>query len=183
MPERAYQLFPSTFLKVKVDGLDSSYFEWLGAGVYSPERRGGSMHGRVFFLKELRYGFEEERFVLRVDGFPESIAELEDAEFRVVIGVKEEMAVVVRTDRGRVKEFSVEKGKVCLLNPKELVEVAYLRHLEVAVNRDALDLKGMARFTVGVALWHGGLPIDVLPAEGFFDVQLGEEHSAWPVDP
>jgi len=44
------------------------------------------------------------------------------------------------------------------------------------------DLKGMARLTVGVALWHGGLPIDVLPAEGFFDVQLGEEHSAWPVD-
>jgi len=34
-----------------------------------------------------------------------------------------------------------------------------------------------------VALWHGGLPIDVLPAGGFFDVWLGEEHSAWPVDP
>src|SRR5579859_1646330 len=182
-PERAYQLYPSTFLKVKVDGVDSSYFEWLGAGVYSPERRGGSMHGRVFFLKELRYGFEEERFVLRVDGFPESIAELEDAEFRIVLGAKEEVAVVVHTDRGRVKEFSVEKGKVCLLNPKELVEAAYQRHLEVAVNRDLLELKGMTRFTVGVALWHGGLPIDVLPAEGFFDVQLGEEHSAWPVDP
>jgi hypothetical protein len=183
MPERAYQLYPSTYLKVKVDGLDSSYFEWLGAGVYSPERRGGSMHGRVFFLKELRYGFEEERFALRVDGFPESIAELEDAEFRIVIGAKEEVAVVVKTDRGRVREFSVEKGKVCLLNPKELVEAAYQRHLEVAVSRELLDLKGMARFTVGVALWHGGLPIDVLPAEGFFDVQLGEENSAWAVDP
>jgi hypothetical protein len=93
------------------------------------------------------------------------------------------MAVVVHTDRGRVKEYSVEKGNVCLLNPKELVEAAYQKHLEVAVNRDLLELKGMTRFTVGVALWHGGLPIDVLPAEGFFDVQLGEEHSAWPVDP
>jgi hypothetical protein len=41
----------------------------------------------------------------------------------------------------------------------------------------------VTKITVGVALWHGGLPIDVLPAEGFFDVQLGEEHAAWPVEP
>ena len=73
-------------------------------------------------------------------------------------------------------------GKKAEKTVKELMEAAYQRHLEVAVNRDLLDLKGMTRFTVGAALWHGGLPIDVLPAEGFFDVQLGEEHSAWPVD-
>jgi len=36
----------------------------------------------------------------------------------------------------------VEKGKVCLLNPKEVVEATYQRHLEVAVKRDLLDLKG-----------------------------------------
>jgi len=33
-----------------------------------------------------------------------------------------------------------------------------------------------------VALWHGGLPIDVLPAEGFLEVLLGEENSAWAVE-
>ena len=181
-PERAYQMIPSTMLKVKVDGLDSSYFEWLGAGLYSPERRGGSMHGRVFYLKELRYGFEEERFVLRVDCFPESLGELEDPEFRIVIGAKEEVAVVVNLERGRVKEYAVEKGRVCLLNPKEVAEAAYQRTLEIAVQKELLDLQGLAKFTVGVALWHGGLPVDVLPAEGFFDVPLGEENAAWAVE-
>jgi len=39
------------------------------------------------------------------------------------------------------------------------------------------------KLRVGVALWHGGLPVDVLPAEGFLDVNLGEENSAWPVEP
>ena len=179
MPERAYQIFPSTFLNVKVDGMDSSYFEWLGAGVYSPERRGGSMHGRVYYLKELRYGFEEERFVLRVECFTESLGELEDPEFRIVIGGKQELTVVVNLERGRVKEYAVEQSLVCLLNPCDLAEVAFQRTLEVAVRREALNLDGLAKFTVGVALWHGGLPIDVLPAEGFFDVHLGEEHSAW----
>jgi alpha-amylase/alpha-mannosidase (GH57 family) len=182
LPERAYQLYPSSYLKVKVDGLDSSYFEWLGAGVYSPERRGGSMHGRVFFLKELRYGFEEERFFLRIECFPAGLEELQEPEFRIVLGAKEELAVVVKLERGRLKEYAVEKGRVCLLNPKELAEAAFRRTLEMSLKREVLELKGLTKFTVGVALWHGGLPIDVLPAEGFFDVQLGEEHSAWPVE-
>jgi alpha-amylase/alpha-mannosidase (GH57 family) len=181
-PERAYQLPPSTNLKVKVDGVDSSYFEWLGAGVYSPERRGGSMHGRVYYLRELRYGFEEERFVVRVDCFQDSLAEVEDPEFRIILGGAEEMTVVVNLERGRMKEFAVEKGRVCLLDPTLLAAAAFKKTLEVAVHKSALDLKGMSKFRLGVALWHGGLPIDVLPAEGFLEVLLGEENSAWAVE-
>jgi len=179
-PERAYQLPPSANLKVKVDGLDSSYFEWLGAGVYSPLQRGGAMHGRVFYLKELRYGFEEERFVIRVECFPDSLAELEDPEFRIVVGTGEEFAVVVNLERGRMKEFAVEKNRVCLLKPETLAVAAFQRTLEVAIRKDALELKGLSKITLGVALWHGGLPIDVMPAEGNVEILLGEENAAWP---
>jgi alpha-amylase/alpha-mannosidase (GH57 family) len=181
-PERAYQLAPSTFLNVKVDGRDTSYFEWLGAGVFSPERRGGAMHGRTFYLRELRYGFEEERFVVRVDCFPDPLAELEDPEFRITIGAAQEVVIVVNLERGRMKEFAVEKQRLCLLNPAQIATVAFGRTLELAVLREQLDLKGKTKFPIGVALWHGGLPIDVLPAEGFLEVNLGEENSAWPVE-
>ena len=181
-PERAYQLAPSTFLNVKVDGRDTSYFEWLGAGVFSPERRGGAMHGRTFYLRELRYGFEEERFVMRVDCFPDPLAELEDPEFRITIGAAQEVVIVVNLERGRMKEFAVEKQRLCLLNPSQIATVAFGRTLELAVLREQLDLKGKTKFPIGVALWHGGLPIDVLPAEGFLEVNLGEENSAWPVE-
>jgi len=181
-PERAYQLAPSTFLNVKVDGRDTSYFEWLGAGVFSPERRGGAMHGRTFYLRELRYGFEEERFVMRVDCFPDTLTELEDPEFRITIGAAEEVVIVVNLERGRMKEFAVEKQRLCLLSPAKIATVAFGRTLELAVLREELDLKGKTKFPIGVALWHGGLPIDVLPAEGFLEVNLGEENSAWPVE-
>jgi alpha-amylase/alpha-mannosidase (GH57 family) len=182
MPERAFQVAPSTMLMVKVDGIDTSYFEWLGAGVYSPERRGGSMHGRVYYLRELRYGFEEDRFVIRVDCFPDALAELEDPEFRIVLGGAEEITVVVNLQRGRMLEYAVEKSRVCLLNPEQIAQAAYRRTLEVAIQKSELDLKGLTKFPLGVALWHGGLPVDVLPAEGFLDIQLGEENSAWPID-
>src|SRR5579862_3749739 len=182
MPERAFQVAPSTMLMVKVDGIDTSYFEWLGAGVYSPERRGGSMHGRVYYLRELRYGFEEDRFVIRVDCLPDALAELEDPEFRIVLGGAEEITVVVNLQRGRMLEYAVEKSRVCLLNPEPIAQAAYRRTLEVAIQKSELDLKGLTKFPLGVALWHGGLPVDVLPAEGFLDIQLGEENSAWPID-
>ena len=182
-PEHAVQLAPSGFLHTTVDGRDTSYFEWLSAGLYSPERRGGSMHGRMFYLHELRFGFEEDRFSVRVDAFLEALSELEDPEFRITIHGEEEVVIVVNLERGRMKEFAVEKGRVCLLNPQNVAEAAFDRILEVSIRREELNLKGKTKLRLGVALWHGGLPIDVLPAEAFLDVQLGEENSAWPVEP
>jgi hypothetical protein len=76
----------------------------------------------------------------------------------------------------------VEKERVCLLQPSTMVEAAFSRTLEVAVQKGALNLKGRNKFTLGVALWHGGLPIDVMPAEGFLEVQLGEENAAWMIE-
>ena len=178
-PEHALQLAPTGFLNVKVDGRDSSYFEWLGAGLYSPERRGGSMHGRVFYLHELRYGFEEDRFCVRVELFPETLADLEDPEFRITIGGTEEVTVVVKVERGRLREFAVESKKVCLLDPSEIAEAGFEKILEVAIQREALDILGRTSLRLGVALWHGGLPVDVLPASGYLEVNLGEENAAW----
>jgi alpha-amylase/alpha-mannosidase (GH57 family) len=180
-PEHALELAPTGFVNVKVDGRDSSYFEWLGAGLYSPERRGGSMHGRVFHLHELRYGFEEERFCVRVDLFAEALAELENPEFRITIAGAEEITVVAKIERGHLREFAVEKKNICLLNPEKLAEVGFDRILEVAIRRDALELGGKKQLHLGVALWHGGLPVDVLPASGSLVVNLGEEHSAWAI--
>ena len=181
-PEHALHVPPTGFLTIKVDGRDTSYFEWLGSGLYSPERRGGSMHGRIFYLHELRYGFEQDRFCVRVDLFPEALAELEDPEFRVTIGAAEELTVVVKLARGRLQEFAVEQGRLCLLNPKNAAEAAFDRTLEVSVNRSELSLKGQKSLRLGVALWHGGLPVDVLPAEGFLEILLGDEQHSWPIE-
>jgi alpha-amylase/alpha-mannosidase (GH57 family) len=181
-PEHALHVPPTGFIVIEVDGRDTSYFEWLGSGLYSPERRGGSMHGRVFHLRELRYGFEEDRFSVRVDLFAEALAELEDPEFRVTIGAGEELTVMVKLVRGRLKEFAVEKGLICLLNPANLAQAAFDRTLEVSVKRSELSLKGQKSLRLGVALWHGGLPVDVLPAEGFLEIPLGDEQHSWPIE-
>jgi hypothetical protein len=89
---------------------------------------------------------------------------------------------MVKLARGRMREFAVEKGRVCLLNPKELAQAAFERILEVSVNRSEINLKGQNTLRLGVALWHGGLPVDVLPAEGFLEIPLGDEQHSWPLE-
>jgi hypothetical protein len=140
------------------------------------------MHGRVFYLRELRYGFEDDRLSVRIDPFFEVLCEMEDPEFRITIGAVEELTVVVNLERGRLREFAVEKFRVCLLNPKTIASVAFDRILEVSVQREQLNVQGLKTLRLGVALWHGGLPVDVLPAEGFLDIALGDEQSSWPLE-
>jgi hypothetical protein len=110
------------------------------------------------------------------------LAELEDTEFRISIVGAEELTVVAKIARGHLQEFAVERKNLCLLNPKDIAEVAFDRILEVAIRREALDIAGKTHLRLGVALWHCGLPVDVLPASGFLDVSFGEEHAAWDVE-
>jgi alpha-amylase/alpha-mannosidase (GH57 family) len=181
--EHALQIAPADLLNIKVDGRDTSYFEWLSSGLYAPERRGGSMHGRVFYLHELRFGFEQQRFCLRMDSFADAMAEVEDHEFRVTIWAADEITLIVRVARGRIIEFAIEQGRACLLNPKDFAEVAFDTILEVAIRKEKLKLAGVTKLRVGVALWHGGLPVDVLPSEALLEIPLGEESAAWPLEP
>jgi len=46
-PELGRREPPESFLDVTVDGRETSYFEWLGAGSYATAPRGGTMHERA----------------------------------------------------------------------------------------------------------------------------------------
>jgi alpha-amylase/alpha-mannosidase (GH57 family) len=181
-PERALVLPPTSYLNVKVDGRESTYFEWMGAGLYSADRRSSSMHGRSLLLHELRYGFDDKRFHLRVDVFAEALAELRDAEFRITLRADQELRVVVHLEEGRVSGYLVESGDLCLLGPDEVVKVACDKILEVSVAKEMFLLATRKYISIGVAIWEGGLPVDLLPAEGLLEVRLGGEHFGWAVD-
>ena len=76
-----YHQPPTGPVKAKVDGEVTSYFEWLGAGVYRVDHRSGAMHGQRFFVQELRYGSDGQSLYLRLD-FVEN-SNLQDIELRL----------------------------------------------------------------------------------------------------
>ncbi len=177
-PERARREAPEAYLEVKVDGRESNYFEWLGAGLYATDRRGGTMHGRSYVLGHLRYGFSADHFYLRVDP-TEAIAEIPEFQFRLTMWGSRETRLTVRVTDGKFAGCVLEQGGACLLHPEKLVAAAYEKIIEVSLARELFDLKNRKSLLLSVALWEGGLPIDVLPMDGMLEVSLGEESFAW----
>jgi alpha-amylase/alpha-mannosidase (GH57 family) len=170
----------SAFLDVRVDGRVSSYFEWLGAGLYSTDRRGASMHGGQNVLGELRYGFGPAHFYLRVDPIEESLANIPDFQLRLTLWDARETRITLSVLGGKAAGCIVEQAGVCLLQPQRLVAAACEKILEISVARALFDVRGRQDLLLSVALWSGGLPIDVLPMEGMLGIALGDENFAWP---
>ena len=153
----------------------------MGAGIYLPQDRESSMHGRTRALQQIRYGFGDDHFFVRLDVFEGVFAGLRDAEFRVSFRDDEELRVVIRVEQGKLTGYIVEARDFCLLGPDEMVQVALDRILEVSVSRKLLRLRQRNSFFLAVALWEGGLPVDLLakPKDGW-KCSLGADHFAWP---
>ncbi len=181
-PERGRREPPSAYLNVMVDGRESTYFEWLGAGLFATDRRSGTMHGRRSVLGELYYGFGPKHFWLCVDPLPEAVDELGDFQVRIAMWDSRETRVTLGVHDGKLRECVVENAGLCLLRPETFLSAAYGNILEVGISRELFDLTGRKGLLLNVAIWQAGLPVDVLPLEGMLEVALGEENFAWPSD-
>jgi alpha-amylase/alpha-mannosidase (GH57 family) len=96
---------PSNSIHPTLDGEVTSYFEWLGAGLYRPDLRSGAMHGGEAPVHEVRYGTDNRFLYVRLDTiigkfgieFDNGPAEAEVATGRIV-----EMRAPRQGDRFRI---------------------------------------------------------------------------------
>jgi len=177
--ERALVISPSDYLRVSVDGRETSYFEWLGAGLYSADLQESAMHGRTHHLHELRYGFDRDTLFVRVDWVPGALEELRECEFHLRVKGEGDAVLIVQVAEGKIIGHSVEQDGACLLAGAAKVRVAIGAILEASIARELVPSAGRTSLEIGVALWHGGLPVDVLPAQGVLAVSIGEESYSW----
>ncbi|HYW48892.1 MAG TPA: glycoside hydrolase family 57 protein, partial [Bryobacteraceae bacterium] len=76
---------PSSAISPVIDGEVTSYFEWMGAGIYRVDERSGSMHGKKVLVKEVHFGSDGVNFYLRVDFHPGHEADLPGLDARLTI--------------------------------------------------------------------------------------------------
>ncbi|MGB6823001.1 MAG: glycoside hydrolase family 57 protein [Candidatus Acidiferrales bacterium] len=172
---------PTDWLQVEVDGRVTSYFEWLGAGYYAAQRQDATMHGQVYCIGEIFYGFSADRFYLRVDSLREPFEQLGDCEFRFVFEDQSEMKLVARMHNGNVAGLSAERKGTVLEDAPRKISVALGKIIELSIAKELFLLVGQKTLRFSVSLWRNGLPVDVLPPEGFIEVSLGADFYAWPV--
>ncbi|MHB8525399.1 MAG: glycoside hydrolase family 57 protein [Candidatus Acidiferrales bacterium] len=176
--QRTGPMPPTDWLTVEVDGRVTSYFEWLGAGYYAIERRAAAMHGQVFFIGDVFYGFNADWFFLRVDSLQEPFENLGDCEFRFAFQDESEIKLSVQVHDGKVANVTAERnGKVFDGGPKLLTAAGKI--IEVGIAKELFSLAGQSLVRFSVSLWRKGLPIDLQPSEGPIEVLLGEDFYAW----
>lgn len=64
-------VYPIDFIQPVIDGMITHYYEWTGAGVFDALRTQGAMFLGAPLIQKLFFGFDRERFYLRIDLDPE----------------------------------------------------------------------------------------------------------------
>src|ERR1700692_2943789 len=194
----------TAYIHPGVTGDRIRYFEWLGAAVFTADQRAGAMHGKQFLLDSVHAGIDSQFVYGRLDfagpvpntefdvvvnleswaggeGRPRrslrlnaSVRDRKLSEWKVEGG--EEMSGVHSTGSDhsakvallRNFEFRLPLSSL-LATPGGEVETATQTKLPVAAIPATSELK--LRFS----LWQNRLPVDVLPGEGWIELQLVSE--------
>ena len=178
---RALMVPPSGRIEPRVDGLVTNYFEWLGAGLYVPDYRSGSMHGAAAFIEVLYYGYSEHALYLRVDLTEDFRDAHSDFELRVNVDGEHSIHLRAPINDGKVAGVGFSRGDATP-EPEGVVagiQVAFARVFESSFEYQALGLVPHEKIKLQVSLWVNELPVQIIPQEGWLTLELTEDYIAW----
>ena len=167
MAARDERVPPTGPIRPVIDGEVTSYFEWLGAGLYRVDERSGSMHGKKFLVREVYFGSDGSNLFLRIDFCPGIEMELNGMEVRANL---QGLTGTPPAPASIVFEGAHVRGS-------EGVECAFARVLEVRIPLAAAGVADGRGVRFQFSLWQGGLPLDAVPQQGWIELP-----STSPVD-
>ncbi len=152
---------PSAPITAVIDGRVTSYFEWMGAGVYRMDDRSGAMHGGQSGLREIWYGCDAANLFVRIDlhSRPDQTAGALELRVRLEAAPGESSQLLARLGPdARVEGIA---GAECVA--REIVEV------RVPLRAVAALAGSEIRFQI--SLWKDGLPVDAATRQGWFEMR------------
>jgi alpha-amylase/alpha-mannosidase (GH57 family) len=190
----------TAYIHPHIKGEMVRYFEWMGAAVYTSDRRSGSMHGKQFLLDSVYAGIDETNVYGRLD-FAGAVPE---ADFDVVVNIESWAAEALRARRAlrldiivadqKMTGWKVTQGEesqamasseanqqaaaVALGRNLEFsLPLSWLLALPVAAKKDGSRTPDpvATRLRLRFSLWQNRLPVDALPVEGWIELHLVSE--------
>jgi alpha-amylase/alpha-mannosidase (GH57 family) len=178
----ALTVAPSAAISPTIDGRVTTYFEWLGAGLCQPDYRSGSMHGVAQLVEALYYGYSDKAVYLRVDLGETFLHDHPDFEIRVNVNGKVHASLHATIGGGGVKAVEFLKGAdpaPTQIATSDHVQVAFARVFELGIDYSILEVTPQDRISLQVSVWLRGLPVQVLPQEGWLTLELTEDLTVW----
>jgi alpha-amylase/alpha-mannosidase (GH57 family) len=161
---------PTLLLTPTIDGRETTFFEWQGAGVYRPGQTRGSMFGGAQAFESLRFGFDLGHLYLRLDPAeaPQRASEL-CGSVRVELVAADVQAQV---DFPVVPDGSEQPGR---RGAAQLGRAAFARVLELALPFEPLGLRPGARLAVALHVFRGEVELERLPRYGYVTLTVPDQ--------
>jgi len=184
------------YIHPRVEGNMVRYFEWMGAAVYTADRRAGAMHGKQFLVDSVQAGIDERNVYGRLD-FADKPPE---TDFDLVVNLESWAADEPRPRRvlrldvkiagGNMQTWQItapgeEPPLASLGQSTNDAGVAFARNFEfklplswllaVPVASVGRASPATTKLRLRFSLWRDRLPVDALPLEGWIELQLLRE--------
>lgn len=154
---------PVNFIRPKIDGGESSYFEWMGSGFMEGRGHGASMHGSLLLMKGLYFGFDEHSLYIRVDVDRNLIADTNDPAFEINI----ETGCIFQSIY-HVKDGTIE-------GPLPLT-AGFSAIFEAEIPFESLNVVAGDIINLWVSLKTGETSMDRIPVSGYIPVRIPSEN-------
>ncbi len=195
----------TAYIHPRITGDTVRYFEWIGAAVYTADRRAGAMHGKQFLMDSVYAGIDESNVYGRLDFIGGKIPEMD---FELVVNFESWAADAQRPRRtlrlhggitSRKIAFwkisapeeerplassdspSPEATAVLARNFEFKLPLAWLLATPAASSNHNISARVSSpvaiRLRLRFSIWHNGLPVDALPVEGWMELQLLSEEN------
>ena len=180
----------TAYIHPHVDASLVRYFEWIGAAMYTADRRAGAMHGKQFLLDSVYAGIDQHSVYGRLD-FAGPVPEMD---FDLVVNLEFWVAGASQPNRAlrldvEVRARAIRSWKVCAGegnqtlaasdSPHDHMKLALRRVFEFGLPLEWLQVASGAatgnRLRLRFSLWHNRLPVDALPLEGWIELPLLSE--------
>src|SRR5579863_1419330 len=177
---------PTGRIEPVIDGRATTYFEWIGAGLYTPDVSFGSMHGAALIQREhieaLYYGYGERGLYLRLDLGQAFLSQHHDFEVRANVDGDNPLRLHVTVEAGKLGTLELWKGpelRPVIMPGDERLEVAFERVFEVRLSYELVSPTAEHKVRLQVSLWADELPLQVIPQEGWLTLELTKDLISW----
>jgi alpha-amylase/alpha-mannosidase (GH57 family) len=182
---RPYFVPQTAFIHPRIDGELLGYFDWMGAAIYTADRRSAAMHGRQFLLNAAYAGIDDENLYARLDparptreGALDLVLNLEVAHPDAPAAhcrLRLDLSLAGGVIQSWKLERSDEEAEVACSAQPGGVEARLGKVLEVKLPLVTLEAAAGDKVRLCFSAWKGGLPIDSLPIEGCMELQVLSE--------
>ncbi len=169
---------PTAFITPEIDGQESFFFEWAGAGKYSPTVLGEAMYVGKSLLEDLYFGFDLQNFYLRLDFRREILEHLsEETTIKVILsGAKHQVNVSFKPRAREIqKTLKLQKGPYNLYG-LQAGKIAFSQILELAIPFENLGFVVGEKIYLCVEIWENGLLRERIPRSGCLVFTVPDEN-------